>query len=113
MDPRFVPFVIVGVVGFFLAMWFGVLSFLSLVGGWHFLARHFRAESQPEAKPHSMVDGMVGVVSYRGVLSVAVSPAGLYLSVFGLFRPGHPALYLPRAAISTRRTWTPLSGCTR
>lgn len=59
-----------------------------------------------------MVSGMVGWVSYRNVLKVSAEQTGLYLAVFGLFRPGHPPLLLPYYDIkSVERSqgfWQPL-----
>ncbi|MCB1323719.1 MAG: hypothetical protein H7A21_20070 [Spirochaetales bacterium] len=85
---------------FFVCMWCGVLLLLSFVGGWHFLAGHFAATGQPPSDIQHMLGGMIGLVSYRGVLSVSASPRGLYLATFVLFRPGHPALLIPRHVIS-------------
>jgi hypothetical protein len=39
-------------------------------------------------------------VGYNNCVTVGVNPAGLYLSVFFLFRFGHPNLFIPWADIS-------------
>ena len=40
-------------------------------------------------------EGSVHLARYNGVLTVGVNPAGLYLAVMPLFRPGHPPLFIP------------------
>ncbi|WP_038159181.1 hypothetical protein [Verrucomicrobium sp. BvORR106] len=43
--------------------------------------------------------GMVGVASYKGVLTIHAGPAGFYIETPWLFRTGHPRLFIPWADI--------------
>ncbi|MBN2580658.1 MAG: hypothetical protein JXB10_16855 [Pirellulales bacterium] len=97
------PFVFVG-------MWCAVSLLLSAMGGWHRLAEKFPALHQPSGKPFFMQGGKVGMVTYSGCLIIYNSPEGLYLSVFLLFRVGHPPIFIPWNAIRNARShrflWT-------
>ena len=46
-----------------------------------------------------MFRAKVGWASYKNCLTVYNSPEGLFISVFPLFRLGHPPLFIPRAEI--------------
>lgn len=80
--------------------WCGVVWLISRFG-WHRLARHYRATAgRPrEGRFEFMGSGSFGLGDYRGCLIAGVTPPGLYLSVWFLFRPGHPPLLIPWAAI--------------
>lgn len=80
----------------FVAFWFFASYISSLVSGWQRLAAKYRAASKPLlGKTWSGQYGMVGLATYRGVLNIGISPAGLFLSVMPLFRVGHPDLLIP------------------
>ena len=81
----------------FAAFWSFVCGVLGLASGWQGLAGRFRAPGpapRPVATAHALF-GTLGLVSYRGVLNLDGSAAGLGLSVMVLFRPGHPPLRVP------------------
>ncbi len=46
-----------------------------------------------------MQSARMGLVNYSSCLTVYVSKDGLYLSVWPMFRLGHPPLFLPWSAI--------------
>ncbi|MCA8831264.1 hypothetical protein [Hymenobacter pini] len=103
INPLYIPFFPLGFVGF----WAAICWVISL-NGWRQLAQHFRAHGEPPAKADSFwmqaasmrEVGAVGLgASYRGVLNISCSPAGLGLSVLFLFRVGHPPLLIPWSAI--------------
>ncbi len=113
MNPTTVPQemawpLALAIVGGFLVVfplfWCGVVWLLSRMGGWHHLATRYAAGNRPVAGAcHGGVTGMVGGVSYRGVLTVHFVPEGFFLEVMVLFRIGHPRLFIPWAAVSGRQ----------
>ena len=58
-----------------------------------------------------MTSGAVGTSRYSGVLRVHVQPDGLRLSVWALFRPGHPPVRIPWSEVASveRKTFLGLS----
>lgn len=81
--------------------WCLVVWLIARIGGWHALAWDFRAAGRPREGAFSYVNtGSVGWLGhYRGCLIVGVTPAGLYLAVWPMFRPGHPPLLIPWTAV--------------
>jgi len=88
----FLPFCFVG-------FWCAICFILSLLGGWHRLAARFPVRSKPSGKNYVMQSGKVGLVNYRSCLDIYVAPEGFYISVFFLFRLGHPPLFIPRDSV--------------
>ena len=78
----------------FVGFWMGVCWILALAGGWRALAARYRVSNEPRPTTQR-TSGMVGLVSYNGVLELAASRLGLELRVMGLFRAGHPPLRIP------------------
>lgn len=70
------------------------------VSGWRRLAQVYKAADSPRGKSFYMRSGGVGLISYRSCLNVSVTPEGMFLSVFPLFRLCHPTLFIPWASIS-------------
>jgi hypothetical protein len=89
---------------FFVAMWASVLWLISLISGWAVLGKRFRHSRH-------FYDEMWGFrsakmrfnVHYGNCLSVGADKSGLYLSVFSIFRIGHPPLLIPWTQISVLR----------
>lgn len=79
--------------------WCFVVWLISQFSGWSRLAAHYAAKSPPEGKVWSGQFGMVGVASYKGVLTIHAGPAGFYIETPWLFRTGHPRLFIPWADI--------------
>ena len=90
------------------AIWSGNCVLLALLSGWAALARRYRcADDEPHGAEH-FVTGMLGVVSFRGALTVGIAEDGLDLRVMAVFRPGHPPLRIPWDAIQVEgeaRRW--------
>jgi hypothetical protein len=82
----------------FIGFWMSVCWLLALAGGWRGLATRYRVDSEPRPQTQS-TSGMLGLVSYNGVLELAASNVGLDLRVMMLFRAGHPPLRIPWADI--------------
>jgi hypothetical protein len=84
---------------YFVGLWCAISLLISRIGGWRRLAQHFPARSQPSGKRYSMLRAKVGWASYKNCLTVYSSPEGFFISVWALFRLGHPPLFIPRAEI--------------
>ena len=102
--PDWLIFAIVG--GFLIVFplfWCLVVWILSRVSGWHRLAALHASGSRPVAGVcHVGVTGMVGGVSYRGVLTLHFDTGGFFLEVMPLFKIGHPRLFIPWSEITGR-----------
>ena len=79
---------------FFLALWSGIVMLMSLMGGWHRLAKSYAVAEIP-AGGQSWMSGMIGIARYNRTLTVATDANGLYLNVRRIFRIGHPPLFIP------------------
>ena len=88
----------------FIGGWLAVSCFLSLVGGWHALAKRYRCTTSAPGKLYSFASMGLGrglfPVSYGSCLFVRLDSAGIALSVFPLFRFFHPKLFIPWSAVS-------------
>jgi hypothetical protein len=75
--------------------WSFVVYMISLASGWRTLARRFRSQ-QPFNGPVWRWDGgTMRFARYNNCLTLGADPIGVYLSTMLLFRPGHPALFIP------------------
>jgi hypothetical protein len=89
-----------GVFILFPLLWIFVCYVLSWSGGWRKLAKRFRA-TELKGEPHYLEGAIVGRIglfggaSYRGCLTIRIHPEGLGLSVWFIFRAGHPPLFIP------------------
>ncbi|HEU5350230.1 MAG TPA: hypothetical protein VFU55_01430 [Terracidiphilus sp.] len=85
---------------FFVAVWVLALTFSSVLSGWFTLANHFRSNLDPSGETRTASPFFSTVyfrywTHYSGVVRLITAADGLYLSVFFLFRPGHPRLRIP------------------
>jgi hypothetical protein len=84
---------------FFATFWCGVCLVIAFVGGWMDLAKAYRDHGSLADKPIKSLYLQTGAVGemggYRSCLTLRICESGLRLSVFPLFRPGHPALFIP------------------
>jgi hypothetical protein len=83
----------------FSGLWCLVLSILSRVGGWHSLARVYRAAQFPQGSGFRRQSGAIGWVNYNNCLSIHATTEGFYLSVFPLLSFAHPPLWIPWSAV--------------
>ena len=79
---------------FFLALWSGIVMSMSLLGGWHRLAKTYAVAEVP-AGGRAWISGMVGIARYNRTLTVATDANGFHLNVRRIFRIGHPPLFIP------------------
>jgi hypothetical protein len=85
----------------FLIVLFMLVARLS---GWTTLATFYRLSGSFSGQCWRFQSAELGwEIGYNNCLTVRVNPAGLYLSVFFLFRPGHPNLFIPCTEISVTR----------
>ena len=89
----------------FLLLWLAGSAWASWLGGWSALARRF-AMTAPFAgtKWGWQTAYMRWWAHYKGILTLGVTPKGMYLAVFPLFRFRHPPLLIPWSEIRVRRT---------
>jgi len=91
------PFLLVG-------FWWLVCRLLSLMGGWHALGKAYRRAIEYRGETREYQSGRLGFVNYRAVLTVGADAEGLFLDVFGIFKPGHPALFIPWHDVKATRS---------
>lgn len=85
----------------FIATWVAVVNIISLLGGWRSLGKSYRADRPFSGQRFWFQSaGLRTMTSYNNVLTIGANEEGLYLSVFFLFRFGHPPLFIPWEDIS-------------
>jgi hypothetical protein len=85
----------------FVGLWIGISFIVSRIGGWATLATFYRLSGSLNGECWQFQSGgLRWKMGYKNCLTVGVNPARLYLSVFFLFRFGHPNLFIPWAEIS-------------
>jgi hypothetical protein len=90
------------------AGWIAFSHLLSRMSGWREMAVSYEAQrpfSGTWIRPWAA--SMRHGVNYNGLLSIGAESTGIYLSVFFVFRAGHPPLFIPFEEISAsgKRTW--------
>lgn len=94
--------------GFFIVfplLWTFVVFILSRASGWHRLSQRYSSGARlVSGARHAGVTGMVGGVSYRGILTLHFDTDGFFMEPMVLFKIGQPRLFIPWADISERST---------
>lgn len=99
---QFEPFPVPVYILFFILIWVGVCKVISAAGGWKILSRDYRANSAFDGKKMWLKSvGLRRWTNYNNCITVGADKYGLSLSVFPIFRVGHPPLFFPWADIST------------
>ena len=94
---------------YFFCLWLLVGATFSIIGGWFSLAKVYRTQMEFDGAKWRMQSGrMRGLANYNHVLTIGVSPQGLYLASMFLFRFMH-LRYLCHGARS--RFEGPRAGC--
>lgn len=89
---------------FFIALWSAIVFAFSLIGGWWWLARRYRAAGRPEGgRSFPSTTGSVGISRYSGVLTVTTNERGMFIEISWIFRIGHPTLFIPWSDIRNAR----------
>jgi hypothetical protein len=88
---------------YLLCLWMLVCTIVSLIGGWFSLAKAYRTRSAFDGPKWRMQSGQMRyLMGYNNVLTIGVSPQGLYLASMFLFRFMHPPLLVPWSEIKVR-----------
>jgi hypothetical protein len=87
------------------AIWVFVCALLSVLGGWRALSQVYRSTLPASFPPPRHVFKFQNATlrwgtNYKGILTFGVDDTGLHLSVFFLFKIGHPPLFIPWRDIS-------------
>jgi hypothetical protein len=88
---------------YFLCLWLLVGATVSVIGGWLSLAKVYRTREFDGAKWGMQSGQLRWLANYNNVLTIGVSPQGLYLAAMFLFRFMHPPLLIPWSEIKVRR----------
>jgi hypothetical protein len=100
-------FVLIAFPIFFSVLWVSITLIMSFIGGWGKVAKQYPASERPATGAVlAHVTGMFGVASYKRVLTVITTDAGLYIENRKVFRPGHHPLFIPFSAIHNARKQT-------
>ena len=85
----------------FIGLFIGLFILIARLSGWTTLAAFYRLSGSFSGECWRFRSGELRwKMGYNNCLTVGVNPAGLYLSVFFLFRLGHPDLFIPWADVS-------------
>jgi hypothetical protein len=98
-----VTWLILGFIPLFVATWFGSLHLIARVGGWRDLARVYRVEMPMELARQwrNKYGKMRNATGYNGCLNIGANSMGMQLSLWSLFRPAHPPLFIPWGDLTT------------
>lgn len=90
---------------FFILMWLSICSLLALLSGWKSLAARFPSAQVVEGESFRFASAAFGhswfPVSYGNCLFFTVSPTGLHASIFFLFRPLSPPMFIPWSQVES------------
>jgi hypothetical protein len=89
------------VIVFFIAFWCFVTFLISVITGWHSLAQRFRYTDDFDGETWGFRSAYTRFFSHYGsCLKFGANSSGLYMSIFPLFRPGHPPLLIPWSEVT-------------
>jgi hypothetical protein len=84
--------------------WIGFGALMSFLGGWHQLASRFRASSGIEGRKFRFASMQLGYsAGYDHCIFITVGRSGVHLSIFFLFRPFNPPLFIPWSVVEEVR----------
>jgi len=91
---------------FFCCLWLLICAGLSLGGGWFSLSREFRSDDEAAGQHFRFRSGALGrwpfpVTGYGSCLFLTVNDQGFRLSIFFLWRPFAPPLFIPWTAVQS------------
>jgi len=87
------------------SFWLASFFLTSFISGWFGLARIYRANQSFQGERWNLQRAkFIFVFGYTYLLTVGANTEGLFLSVFFLFRVGHPPLFIPWQDVSIRPT---------
>lgn len=87
----------------FIPWWCFICWMIGGFSGWRRIAATYPAVEDATGTRFGAETGRVGLSNYKGVLVVHTTPTGMHLSVWTMFRPGHPPLFIPSSAVHNLR----------
>jgi hypothetical protein len=81
-------------------LWSAVGVLISRLGAWSRIATEYRQWETFDGERWRGQSAKVGWANYGNCLTVGVNQRGVHLSVFFLFRPGHPPIFVPWEDVS-------------
>lgn len=85
---------------YFIGMWSFVLWLLSRIGGWAKMAEKYRAQACPEGPLYRWRSMQIRpFMNYNSSLDVTLSPQGVHMVPFVMFRIGHEPLLIPWSCV--------------
>ena len=87
---------------YFAGIWCAVLWLLSHIGGWAKIAESYATTSRPEGvhcRGRSLQ--ISPFANYSSCLNATVSPQGIYMIPFAIFRLGHRPLLIPWSCVGS------------
>ena len=96
-------YLLIAFVPFFIVTWFASMYLIAAVGGWRELAAVYRADGPLTMSSQWRNRGgqMRYATRYNGCLNIAANALGIHLSLWSIFRPSHPPLFIPWSDITT------------
>ncbi len=89
-------FIVPGAFLGFAAIWTAVVWIIGQVGGWSALGETFRSRDEFRGKKWRFQSGRLRYyMGYNNCVTIGADPSGLHLSLFFIFRIGHPDLFIP------------------
>lgn len=97
-----VTWILAGFVPLFVVTWFLSLQLLAAMSGWRELARVYPAPESMEVSAEWRFRGcsMRYGSRYNGCLTIATNAMGIRLTLWPIFRPAHPPLFIPWTEIA-------------
>ena len=82
--------------------WFFISSLVARMSGWKALAEAYPLQSDPTGKKLRFQSATLRwSTNYTGLIHMSCDSQGLYLSIFILFKIGHPPMFIPWGEIRT------------
>ena len=88
----------------FAVWWAVVLCIIGWLSGWQALASRYPGSSPFEGVRRRFQRIHLGWAGYNNCVTIGTNADGLHLSLFWLFRPGHPPIFVPWSEITARMT---------
>ena len=110
MSEGLIALLIIGAfVIIFPLFWIAIIQLIARFGGWKSLTKNYAAQGSASGDHFRFASARFGrFTSYSNCLNVSVSPQGIGLRPFILFRAGHSALFLPWEDVLQLTRWQTL-----
>ena len=112
---KFTIFIIMAFIVWFSSIWVAVLSLLSFIGGWKYLARFYPLKStdkESSASKFFMCSIKMGYISYRSCINISLTQSGMIIETLKIFSMMHKPLFIPFSKISEVQNGKSILTCT-